>query len=875
MAVYGTLLSGWRLRLTDNAGTPLTAGRISFYDASTSLPKAVYADRALSTALGTAVITDSTGLMPAVWLAPGLYKAVVQYKIQDLPEQWSLPLYDINHLGVDVPASVSGTSIIKMAVSVSELRDMAPGDADAVFVQGYYNVGDTGEFMQFVWNPAAVANDDGGYSIKPASQGAGTPGRWKQVLGKQIRIEQFGGVADGVTDCVGPFVNLKNYALTYASSPSVIAFLGSVYRFSGPITLDGTGIRYRIGNGTSFASTTGTGHTFTIQNPTEIDAVSNIVAHPCDVTFLPGSVERINPAWNSDFLSYSQKIERSCSTGIPVYVPAGQGTVTLADVAHFGGSKITIGTGTVLHSPTNVITVDADLVSEKPHEKCLTGRWSIRQGIVDAGNFGWGSLAGNNQASALQAAVDATEEFQIPIVIPPTVVVSHGLYTPVTVTGNPRVIRPEGLLFASTGGTISNILIDAPYSHGCLSTEGTGSIAVVNDTISPLWFYAKSGSQGTNANNLYQAMRCAWLSGAVLEGNGMTFGIQQKIPPLAVVGELRVRDLGISFHSSFVGYGLETTSGSIDFDRVRINANNAVRTDVTASLMGTRIRLSNCSFYGDVNVISDEYSIAFSTFSGMWMYGVQLSSAMYGGHVSHCTFNETQSRLSGDAAVKTFRNFPMLEGITFTNNTINNTFGTLYKGCIYLQAQAAGTLVSGIVVKGNTFTGHIDVDPSSNDAQRISQVLYGPGTWLNSATNPHYMIIDDNVLQSRGFSGYEAWQQPNIVASTRGKVWVDQSVTGSGNAAINYPMYWRNGVFFLLGNNAQSYDLLRAQVEYSYSNSNPFLGTAWSVTATSTIAPKADTAISGYVTWTGTNAVNSWAHVTIDYEIYNPRKVYF
>jgi hypothetical protein len=105
----GTLLSGFRIRLADRAGNPLYPGRVSFFDAETSVPKTVYADYELVTPLGTTVDTDIEGYIPAIWCAGGLYDASVQQRIVIDPETWET-LWTINNLEIGI-GSVAGAGI--------------------------------------------------------------------------------------------------------------------------------------------------------------------------------------------------------------------------------------------------------------------------------------------------------------------------------------------------------------------------------------------------------------------------------------------------------------------------------------------------------------------------------------------------------------------------------------------------------------------------------------------------------------------------------------------------------------------------------------------------------------------------------------------
>ena len=71
-------------RVVDANGNPVSGAKLKFYDAGTSTPKAVYADSALSTSLGSTVTCDSGGYPTSdgssktlVWTGTASYKLVI------------------------------------------------------------------------------------------------------------------------------------------------------------------------------------------------------------------------------------------------------------------------------------------------------------------------------------------------------------------------------------------------------------------------------------------------------------------------------------------------------------------------------------------------------------------------------------------------------------------------------------------------------------------------------------------------------------------------------------------------------------------------------------------------------------------------------
>lgn len=208
------LLSGWRVFVPDANGQPIYRGRVYFYDASTSEPSTVYADKDQVTALGTYVDVDNHGYLPAVWLsASHLYKVVVKQKIQVDPETWNT-LWEINDVGNPFLTSgnVDGESAIAVN-TISDLRALDPLDAELpeyVYVMGWSTPGDTGSPMLFKWTPNASGND--GHWINPNVTGYGA---WEQLFDGDIDPRKFGAIPNSADSCD---VSIANCML-YASEP--------------------------------------------------------------------------------------------------------------------------------------------------------------------------------------------------------------------------------------------------------------------------------------------------------------------------------------------------------------------------------------------------------------------------------------------------------------------------------------------------------------------------------------------------------------------------------------------------------------------------------------------------------------------------------
>ena len=219
------LLSGWRVYVPDENGNPLYRGRVYFYDASTSEPSTVYADKEQVTALGTYVDVDNHGYLPQVWLsADHLYKVVVKRLIQADPETWDT-LWEIDDVGNPFLTFNDDSNIESLLFvnSISELRNIDPRDPESptyIYVMGWYEPGDTGSPMLFKWTPGASGND--GHWITPSMTSVGA---WEQIFDGDIDPRKFGAIPDNGISCDTALLN----CMLYASEPHTYDSADSTY----------------------------------------------------------------------------------------------------------------------------------------------------------------------------------------------------------------------------------------------------------------------------------------------------------------------------------------------------------------------------------------------------------------------------------------------------------------------------------------------------------------------------------------------------------------------------------------------------------------------------------------------------------------------
>jgi hypothetical protein len=832
-----TMLSGWRIRLFDQGGQPLYNGKVEFFDASTSLPKTVYEDMSLSVALGVEVTTDAEGYLPVVWLASGLYKATVSQKIQEDPELWN-PLYTINDLGTVATTGTGGTGEIAFVDTVASMKGLASGSVGAVLCAGYYSAGDCGEPLFFTYQSSSLASDNGGSYIKGNDIAGSSPGRYQQQFSDIIDIRQFGGIPDNNSvDCIGPYINLSNYAgdvTVFTFGPPTIGFLkAGDYNISGDLSMDGTWedtisgitklIPHRIEQGVCFTSAS-LGNTVTISNPTVINSDLKIVEYPVGLSILTGSMPYTRPQWIANYAgNLVNKIYSACTWGLPVKVYGlGCDEVIQIDTDYsWTGGDVELNVGDnfrieTLFNATLTINSKLTVVGDKFVFLRTLGNFTLAQRERNAAWFGWGRLSGNNQAQAITDAVANAQNGTI-ITIPKSSNASHGIYSAVSCGRDLGKticqLRIESPLLIPTGGSLSTFsLVDA---EDCQQFNITGSGSVTNcynTEIRPSWFGVIGGSYtayiGNNHTNMVHAITCAKSNGAVLTNGGRKIQITgpMEMSTISNLQTLNMRDIYfVADASAFSGgnYMLDiapsTADGNINLDTVYFDT-NGVSGLKSVYIYAYYLRMSKCFTMGDCVVAATDYVYSNNQHVGTTdTTGFRFISAETAGIITSNTFSDAMVVLRGTSTTPSTRDFPMLENLIFNDNAVVNTDGTPAKGCVFLCAAEPATLVNGLQICNNTFGGNIS-SVNDIDRTRIRDKFEGDGSWNNDTDNPandvrHLMIIKDNTYEwfdpwhDSGGGVYVGHRQ-NFIPATSGttKFYVNLA-SGSVSGAITYKTF--------------------------------------------------------------------------------------
>lgn len=790
----GILLSGWRIRLFDSAGSPLYPGKVEFFDATTSAPKTVYSDKDLTIALGTSVTTDLEGYLPAIWLSDGYYKGIVSQRIQADPETWK-PLWTINHLGKELASSgIAGSGVMAYCENIAELKSITAGTIDAALVAGYYNAGDCGDPMFFVWDASSTKTDDAGAYIRSNDTPSGTAGRYNQVMPTGVLdIRKWGGIPNSESiDCTGALINMGNYAADYEIypvTPPEIGFIaGGVYKFSGNTNLNRTWtnslgtitkkIPYYVGNGVRFDCGR---NKIIFTNTVKIESDSKLCEYPTSYEFGNGSVEFIRPQWMPDrHGNLADKITAAISNNFPVKV-YGVGTegelIIDSNITWDSEQPIYFESASLYFSTTDSYSIDINAPIYVPSNQYIFRCTTYINNNVDinASWFGWGHLPSTDQAPALQSALNAAKGQSI-VVVPQLTNQSHILNSAVDGYTHQieHTIRIEGKITFGTSGALSNVYLDVPYNQFCISADMPNFIHLMNPTISPSWFGARPISLVDSTNALNMAIIVGSRSRSIVDGGGCTFyvGYSLGFNIDSTNALISIKNITINPRSNYnpteEPYML-VFSGGVDVELESVNINPANGKDVNSLFLDVYwSRIRNCFFRNDVKIgdNAEDYAFTNNQLSGE-IEGCYFSSASRSAIITGNSFSQCRVHLVGDAGVQSGYTFPMLQNIIVSNNIFNNLDGSIFKGCVYLITRAANTLVNGLNITNNIFSGNIPAWNNNGQSidefyrYRINNAVWDGGTWAVSHQSDndvrHLMVIKDNTYQ---------WYDPTRAAPT-------------------------------------------------------------------------------------------------------------
>lgn len=151
----------------DDAGAPLSAGRVKIYAKGSDTLLPIYEDNGGSMVpTQNPVITANDGRIPTVFWPAALVDVVVEKSNGD----GTYTELDSYVAGLDL----SSVEAVQGVSSITELRSIMPSDNMVFQVNGYYTAGDS-PTRKYLWVDGAANTDDGGYVI---ASNVNSGGRW-------------------------------------------------------------------------------------------------------------------------------------------------------------------------------------------------------------------------------------------------------------------------------------------------------------------------------------------------------------------------------------------------------------------------------------------------------------------------------------------------------------------------------------------------------------------------------------------------------------------------------------------------------------------------------------------------------------------------
>jgi hypothetical protein len=250
---------------TDPRQYPVTA----YYDEALTIPAAM----PLRTS-GGYIVRDGS---PTFLYINGNYSVLVQDKNQR--QLFYVPDFLLIGSGTAVTLGelanttdpTKGISLIptasRLVPNIATLRTLPKiGGSTAVFVQGYYSIGDNGGGNYYL-DAADVTSTDNGGTIIVAADG----GRWKLIYKDSVTVKQFGCKGDGASDDTAALANVRAWLAAVPVKPKLSFPEGRyVYTTSPNWAIDHAEI---VADGVVYLRNTGTGHSVIIDGGASVGGV--------------------------------------------------------------------------------------------------------------------------------------------------------------------------------------------------------------------------------------------------------------------------------------------------------------------------------------------------------------------------------------------------------------------------------------------------------------------------------------------------------------------------------------------------------------------------------------------------------------------------
>ena len=566
MAIPNELFYDPRPRFADVNNKPLTSGRVQFFDAGTTVLKAIYEDSTETTPMTNPVILDGGGYVPTggVWVPEGDYKISVESFSHF--DGFGVPVYSVEWTldNITGAGGVSGSNSLGWVETIGDLRAVEPDSSGLMYVKSYYTSPQGIGGGMFYWDTNATDVDDGGSIIAP--DGTPSTGRWYRIFTNSTVEMQQWGVRSG--SAYSNASNVENMILFLQGQTGFKANLNmpDVY-LNGNVAFVGD-YEVTIREGCRFRGLTGTHtlnfdcSTLVIESRTELaELADNLLKLEIDtiIDVMPqwwGAVEDLVTDSQPYFFAcaYNTNVDSLIIIDAPFYIQQELGlenrTIVKKDLGHLkleGNNNFTVD-GII--SDGNLFSGDFfKLIMLRPE---LDGDWFDFDGVIDNSKWmGWvNSLLSNG---------------------PKLVNWNSGSYEFDTVLteANEHIYElrfniASGVLFKTSADVFFPIIVSENH---CIDVTQTGRF-LFNQEIDVQWFGAYYDNTGVNASAFTQAIA----SDGVINGNGKKYLIDSELAN-DTTHDMRLKNVTLVLNSGFTSAGAITTSGHLYMDNVTIDIN--------------------------------------------------------------------------------------------------------------------------------------------------------------------------------------------------------------------------------------------------------------------------------------------------------------
>lgn len=749
-----------------NNGLPITPnGYLHFFEAGTSAYKAIYADAALTVELDNPAPIDSAGRVAQVFYGDGKYKIACTQLINLTTPT---PLYPVDYTQFWEADNVDGNQSITISaadtityVNLNEdTRNIDVVKYQLAYSKGGHQAGD-GFGGWYRYESLETAADDGGWYFQPSGGGAG---RW-------VRIQEGNDVNLGIWN-ITPGTEVLDSK--YASATVIAESLGlpvrippGVWYWNGPITVLNANARTIHSEGIKYRqSTVGT---LTLSGPATIENTDPLIHNLDAVSLLiqkGTGIQEIDARW---YKGTQQLGFQATAAGLPVVLNE---TITLdaATTTSFGSGLIVNGGCTTINIPDDgfIGIHGGAFVVNGPRRRIFTesdtDRTSNRVGIYKVATneaqswwWGYGYLSSTDQSLALKRALSCCHDagnLLLRVNAMPVGKTVSGDATPFSTGDDPCPIVVDGPIPIASDGVLTMVAPINSLSEPVFTITGTGSLGRVQaSAMSPEWFGCSAQSYD-NYDNFMKAAFVACINRCPLVGAnlGYQIGTMVYIDYLLQYRTIEWRNFTLlpnadwdPLISTFVcSINTATNVGNVVMDNVGFGTTDTSTVSGGLIVKSGYARLTDCTVFGDLIVTADDYVVKGCTQTNQ-VNGVSFYSAALGGKIVDSLFTDSMVVLMGESAARPDQDLAQLSNVTVIGNTFRKTDESLLKGDLILTCGAADTLVSGVVIENNTFTGIHNGSGGWADRARIKDKV-ASGNWYNTLSSyRHTMKIGNNT----------------------------------------------------------------------------------------------------------------------------------